>query len=204
MNISIRLETENDFRYVENMTREVFWDLYKPGCDEHLVVHKIRKTNAFIKELDFVACDEDKVVGNIIYSKAKVINEDNDEFDVLCMGPLGVLPSYQGKGVGSILMKHSISAARTLGYNAIVIFGDPNYYHRFGFENAEKYNIQTSQGDNFDAFMALELYEGSLEEISGKFYADPVFEVDKDELNIFEKQFPHKKKHFSGKPLKQV
>lgn len=201
MNISIRLENDNHFRTVENMTREAFWDRYKPGCDEHLIVHKIRKTKAFIKELDFVACDEEKIVGNIIYSKAKVISDNNEEFEVLCMGPLGVLPSYQGKGIGTLLMKHSIQVAKSLGYNAVVIFGDPNYYHRFGFENAKKYNIQTSQGDNFDAFMALELYEGSLEGISGKFYADPVFEIDKDELTIFEKQFPHKEKHFSGKQL---
>jgi len=195
MNISIRLENENDFRNVENMIREAFWDLYKPGCDEHLLVHKIRKTDAFIKELDFVACDEEKIVGNIIYSKAKVINENNEEFEILCMGPLGVLPSYQGKGIGTLLMKHSIKVAKALGYNAIVIFGNPNYYHRFGFENAKKYNIQTSWGDNFEDFMVLELYEGSLEGISGKFYEDSVFKINTEELNIFEKQFPYKEKH---------
>ncbi|WP_432403574.1 GNAT family N-acetyltransferase [Wukongibacter sp. M2B1] len=199
MNISIRSENENDFKNVENMTREAFWDLYKPGCVEHLIVHKIRKTNAFIKELDFVACDAKKIVGNVIYSKAMVINENNEEFEVLCMGPLGVLPSYQGKGIGALLMKHSIKAAKALGYNAIVIFGNPNYYHRFGFESAEKYNIQTSSGDNFEAFMALELYEGSLEKVTGKFYADSVFEIDKKELNIFEKRFPFKEKHFFRK-----
>ncbi|MFD3157318.1 GNAT family N-acetyltransferase [Haloimpatiens sp. FM7330] len=199
MNISIRLENENDFRNVENVTRDAFWDVYKPGCDEHLIIHKIRKINAFIKELDFVACDEEKIVGNIIYTKAKVINENNEEFEILCMGPLGVLPSYQGKGIGTLLMKHSIKVAKTLGYNAIIIFGNPNYYHRFGFENAKKYNIQTSWGDNFEEFMALELYEGSLERISGKFYEDSVFKTNKDELNVFEKQFPCREKHFCDK-----
>ncbi|QZY56445.1 GNAT family N-acetyltransferase [Crassaminicella profunda] len=197
MHISIRLENENDFRNVENLTREAFWDVYKPGCDEHLVVHKIRKTNAFIKELDFVAYDEETIVGNVIYSKAKVINENNEEFEILCMGPLGVLPSYQGKGIGTLLMNHSIKVAKTLGYNAIVIFGNPNYYHRFGFDNAKKYKIKTSWGDNFEDFMVLELYEGSLEGISGKFYEDSVFEINKDELIIFEKQFPYKEKHSS-------
>ncbi len=197
MKISIRLENDNDFKNVENMTREAFWDLYKSGCEEHLIVHKIRTTNSFIKELDFVACDKEKIVGNIIYSKAKVINDNNEEFEVLCMGPLSVLPSYQSQGIGTLLMKHSIQAAKTLGYNAVVIFGNPNYYHRFGFENAKRYNIQTSQGDNFEAFMALELYEGSLEGISGRFYPDPVFEIDKNELTIFDKQFPYKEKYFS-------
>ncbi|AWI05682.1 GNAT family N-acetyltransferase [Clostridium drakei] len=201
MNISIRLENENDFKNVENMIREAFWDLYRPGCVEHLIVHEIRKANSFIQELDFVACNEEEVIGNIIYSKAKVINDNNEEFQVLCMGPLGVLPSYQGKGIGSLIMKYSINAARTLGYKAIVIFGNHNYYHRFGFENAEKYNIQTAWGANIEAFMVLELYKDSLKGISGKYYEDSVFEVDDEELNLFEKQFPYKEKHITDTQL---
>lgn len=194
VNISIRLENENDFRNVENMTREAFWNVYKPGCDEHLMIHQIRKSNAFIKELDFIACDGETIVGSVIYTKAKVINEDNEAVEVLCMGPLGVLPSYQGKGIGTMLMEHSIKVAKALDYNAVIIFGNPKYYHRFGFENAKKYNIQTSWGDNFEDFMALELYEGSLKGVSGKFYEDSAFEINKEELEIFEKQFPHKEK----------
>ncbi|TCO69258.1 GNAT family N-acetyltransferase [Marinisporobacter balticus] len=197
MNRSIRLENQNDFRNVENMTREAFWNLYRPGCVEHFIIHKIRKISAFIKELDFVACDEDIIVGNIIYSKARVVNKNKEEFEVLCMGPLGVLPTYQGKGIGTLLMKHSIKVAKTLGFNAIVIFGNPNFYHRFGFKNAKEYNIQTSLGANFEAFMVLELYEGSLKGISGKYYEDSVFEIDNEELNIFDKQFPYKEKRIT-------
>ena len=144
MNISIRLEEENDFRDVEYMTREAFWDVYKPGCNEHLIVHKIRKVTAFIKELNFVACDKDKIVGNIIYSKSKIINDENKNFEVLCMGPIGVLPSYQGQGIGSLLMKYSIEKAKLLGYKAIIIFGNAEYYHRFGLSDAKEYGIQTS------------------------------------------------------------
>jgi Predicted acetyltransferase len=202
MNLSIRLENENDFRNVENLTREAFWDVYKPGCNEHLVIHKIRKTFGFIKELDFVACDGELIIGNIIYSKAKVINENNEEFEVLCMGPLGVLPTYQGKGIGTILMNHSIKVAKALNYNAIIIFGNPNYYHRFGFVNAGEYHIQTSWGANFEEFMALELFEGSLKEITGKFNEDSVFETNEEELILFEKQFPYKEKHITDTQLK--
>jgi predicted N-acetyltransferase YhbS len=116
MNISIRLEEERDYKKVELLTREAFWDLYRPGCCEHLFVHKIRKVPAFIKELSYVACDGDNVVGNIIYSKAKVVNNESKEFEVLCMGPIGVLPSFQKKGIGSMLMDHSIKKARELGF----------------------------------------------------------------------------------------
>jgi predicted N-acetyltransferase YhbS len=202
MNISIRLEEENDYREVEYLTREAFWNLYQPGCVEHLLVHKIRKVPAFVKELSFVACENDKIVGNIIHSKAKVINNQNKEFEVLCLGPIGVLPSYQGQGIGSALMHYSIDKARQLGHKAILLFGDQNYYHRFGFVNAKKYGIQTSAGENFEAFMALELYDGALNGISGKYYEDQVFKIDKDELEIFEQEFPHKEKRVTDTQLR--
>jgi len=193
-----QIRREKDFKSVEYMTREAFWDLYKPGCDEHLVVHKIRKVPAFVKELDFIACDKDTIVGNIIYSRAKVLNEENKEFEV----PFAVLPSYQKQGIGSLLMNHSIEKARQLGYKGIIIFGNPDYYHRFGFVNAKEYNIHTSWGDDFDAFMALELYDGSLRGISGKFNEDEVFKIENEELEDFEKQFPYKEKHVTDTQLK--
>lgn len=201
MDISIRPENESDFRDVENMTREAFWDLYKPGCDEHLILHNMRSSPDFVKELDFVACEGDRIVGNIVYSKAKVINDDNRESEVLCMGPISVLPSYQKTGIGSLLMRHSIEKVRHLGYNGIIIFGDPEYYKKFGFINAKEYDIQTPSGENFDAFMALELRSGSLGEVSGKFFASDFFEVTEEELEIFEKEFPPKEKHVTDTQL---
>jgi predicted N-acetyltransferase YhbS len=202
MNITIRLETPADYRETEFLTREAFWDLYKPGCDEHLVLHNIRNVPAFIKELNFVACDGTKVVGNIIYTEAKVIDDKNRESIVLCMGPVGVLPEYQKKGIGSMLMKESIEKARSLKYKGVVIFGNPAYYHRFGFKNAENYGIQTSDGQNFDPFMALELFPGSLKGITGKFFEDPAFKTDELELEQFEKGFPYREKHVTDTQLK--
>jgi predicted N-acetyltransferase YhbS len=202
LTISIRLEEENDYRDVEYITREAFWNVYKPGCVEHLIVHKIRKVPAFLQELCFVACNNNKIIGNIIYSKAKVTDSKNQEFEVLCMGPIGVLPSYQGQGIGSLLMNYSIEMAKQLGHKAIIIFGNPNYYHRFGFINAQEYGIQTSWGENFEEFMALELYDGGLNNISGKFYEDEVFKINQNELEIFEKDFPYKEKRVTDTQLK--
>lgn len=203
MSISTRQEQKKDYRTVEELTREAFWDLYKPGCDEHLIVHKMRDIPGFIQELDFVAYDDDdKILGNIMYSKAKIINNEKQEFDVVCMGPLAVLPSYQKQGIGTLLINHSIQQAKKLGHKAIIIFGDPGYYHRFGFVNAKTYNIQTAEGANFEPFMALELYDKSLAGISGKFYADKVFETDPKELEAFEKEFPYKEKHITDTQLK--
>lgn len=201
MAILVRLEEEGDYKAVEHLTREAFWDLYKPGCDEHLLVHKLRKVPAFVKELSLVALDNGQIVGNIMYSKAKIVNEVHQEFEVLCMGPIGVLPAYQGKGIGAALMDRSIEKARALGFKAVVIFGNPGYYHRFGYRNAAEYGIQTSSGENFDPFMVLELFSGALEGISGKFYEDQVFKIDEAELEMFEKEFPYKEKHITDTQL---
>jgi predicted N-acetyltransferase YhbS len=195
MNIKIRLENEKDYEKVENLTREAFWDLYKPGCDEHLLAHKLRKAPSFIPELDFVAELDDQIVGNIMYSKAKVVAANGAEHEVISFGPLSVLPSRQKEGIGSALINHTTKLAETMGYPAIVIFGNPAYYHRFGFVNAEQFTITTAAGENFEAFMLLELHEGALGGITGKFHADPVFHIDPAEVESFDKRFPYKKKH---------
>jgi predicted N-acetyltransferase YhbS len=202
MNISIRVETENDFREVESLTREAFWDLYKPGCEEHLLVHKLRSVPAFIKDLDYVACDDQRIVGNIMYSKSKIINSKNEQFEVLCMGPLSVLPGYQKKGIGSLLLTETIKKAKALAYKAVVIFGSPEYYQKFGFKNACIFNIQTADGQNFDAFMALELNKDSLNGIEGKFFEDAAFHSEENELIEFEKEFPYKEKHITDTQFK--
>lgn len=202
MNITIRPEEEKDFRIVENLTREAFRDLYKPGCDEHFILHNMRKVTAFVRELDFVACDDNEVVWNIAYTKAKIINNEQKEFEVLCMWPVGVLPSYQWKKIWSLLINYTIQKAKELWYKAIILFWNPDLYHRFGFVNAEKYQIQTSDGSNFDPFMVLELYEWVLDWISGRFHEDKVFEVNKEELELFEKWFPYREKHITDTQLK--
>ena len=194
MGITIRHEKEEDYFEVENMTREAFWDLYKPGCDEHLLVRQLRKSKAFLPELDYVAVDGDTVVGNIMYTKA-IIESERGQVTVLCMGPLTVLPSQQRKGIGSSLLQYTVEKAKKIGYLAVVIFGSPAYYHRFGFRNAEEYRIQTSDGTNFDAFMVLDLSDNGLTNMSGRFFEDAAFQIDKKDLDEYEKRFPYKEKH---------
>jgi predicted N-acetyltransferase YhbS len=201
MNIEIRNERETDYPETENITREAFWDVYKPGCDEHLVLHQLRLSKAFVPELDFVACDNGKVIGNIVYSKAVVKDSDNAT-EVLCMGPLCVLPEYQKKGIGSLLLRTTLEKATSLGFRAVIIYGNPLYYHKFGFVSAEAFGIKTKEGLNFDAFMALELYKGALEGINGSFFEDKAFEIKEEELEKFESRYPHKEKHVREGQLK--
>jgi predicted N-acetyltransferase YhbS len=193
MDILLRLEEEKDYDSVENLTREAFWNVYKPGCDEHLLVHNMRKTKEFIKDLDYVAVFNNEIIGNIVYAKTKVINE-NKEYDVITFGPVSVLPMYQKKSVGKKLIEHTITKSKEMGFNAIMIYGNPKYYEKFGFKNSKEYKITDMEGNYIDALMALELYPKSLENINGKFFEGEAYKIDKKELEIFEKKFPHKDK----------
>lgn len=194
MEITIN-QTEKKFYFqTENLTREAFWNVYKPGCDEHLILHNIRKSEHYIKELDLVAFFDQQIIGHIISTKAKIIDPMNLEHEILCVGPISVLPEFQNKGIGSKLIEYSISLAGRLGFTGMILFGNPDYYHRFGFRNAEEFEITTKDLQNFEPFMALQLQEKGMEKIKGKFYEDTAYTVDQAELTEFEKKFPEKEK----------
>lgn len=197
MKTLIQRTQPTDFLITENITRETFWNLFKPGCDEHLVLHKLRKSNCYIPSLDLVALSENKIIGHIIITKANVADIHNKEHQVLCVGPISVLPEFQNKGIGTKLINESIAIAKESGYSVMILFGHPDYYHRFGFVNAQNYGITTKEGMNFEPFMALELYPDALATVSGKFYEDKAFETNEEELNEFETLFSKKEK---GKP----
>jgi len=195
MRITYRLANINDYRQTEELTREAFWNLFKPGCDEHLMVHQLRKSPGYIPELDLIAyCEDDseKIVGHILYTRSYVINEDGGKHEVIAFGPISVLPEFQKQGIGSGLIERTIILAREKGYKGIFIYGGPGYYNRFGFVNAKKYNVSTPDGSNFEEFMGLELNKDSLKGISGKFYNDLGYEIDKDVLEAFDSTFPVK------------
>ena len=152
--------------------------------------------------MDFVAELDGTIVGNIVYSKGKIVNENGMEHEVICFGPISVLPSFQNKGIGKKLIEHTIRRLRkTMGFKAIVIFGHPAYYHRFGFEAAEKFDIHTADGKNFDAFMVKELSEGSLQGVSGRFIDSEAFKVNNEAFEMFDKAFPPKEKKVTDTQL---
>jgi predicted N-acetyltransferase YhbS len=193
LRITIRREQPKDYRAVEELTREAFWgSMDHRTCDgEHLLVHKLRKQPCFVPELDFVAEAEGQLAGHIIYSRARVITAAGDEIEVLTFGPLSVLPEYKKKGVGSALMRHSITEAKILGY-AIIIYGHPDYYPRFGFRPASAFGITSQDGRSFDALMALPLYDGALGGVTGRFVCDEVYNMDPQAVEEFDQTFPAK------------
>ncbi len=196
MEIDLRLEEEKDYKTVENLTREAFWNNYVPGCDEHLLVHNLRRTNVFIKELDFVALYNNKIVGNIMYAKSAIKNNDL-EYTVLTFGPLSVLPEYQNKGIGGKLINHTIKLSREMGYKSIIIYGDLEYYKRFGFKESKEYKITNKDKKFPAALLVLELYPNALNGIEGVFDEGKAYEIDKNEAEEFDKNFIAKEKGYS-------
>jgi len=194
--ITLRPEEEKDFSAVENLTREAFWNVYCPGADEHLLVHNLRKTDAFIKELDFAALDNDKIIGNIMYAKAAIKNNDL-EYTVLTFGPVSVLPEYQNKGIGGKLINRTIELSKEMGYKAIIIYGDPEYYKRFGFKESKEYKITNKDKKFPAALLVLELYPKALNGIEGIFDEGKAYEIDKNEAEEFDKKFIAKEKDYS-------
>lgn len=196
--MNIRLEKENDYFEVENLTREAFWNIYRPGCIEHLVIHNLRKDSCFVKELDYVIELDNKIIANIVYAKGKLKLENGTIKDILLFGPVSVLPEYQKMGYGEKLINYTMEKAKKLGYEAIVITGNPDYYKKYGFESCSKYNIYyegMNKTDEAPFFMIKVLDDKKINELKGV-YSDPecYTKIDKKELEEFEKLFPKKVK----------
>ena len=195
-NLTIRLEEPKDYRTVEELTRAAFntparIDRSKIDCPmEHHMVHRLREKGG-IMNLNFVAELDDKIIGHIIYSEAHILQPDGTRIDVLNFGPISVWPKLQKKGIGSALMKHSIDEAKRLGFGAILFFGHPEYYPRFGFNEAKAFGITDCNGENYPAFMAMELVKGYLKNVSGKFIEADIYndDLNREQAKEFDKQF---------------
>lgn len=194
MTINIRLEEEKDYRTVEEITREAFWNLYVPGAEEHFIAHRLRKHSDFIPELTFVIELDGKIIGSIFYSHAKIVGTDGTESPVISFGPVSIAPEYHRQGYGRMLIEHSIAEAKRLGYEAIVIAGFPYHYHPYGFVGAKKYKISMPDGKFYTGIMALPLKEGSLDDIQGKIVFSPGMYPPHEELAAYEATFPPKEK----------
>ncbi|OOM77565.1 acetyltransferase [Clostridium puniceum] len=198
--MELRLENEKDYYEVENLTRDAFWNVYRPGCDEHLVIHNLRQSDSFIKELDYVLIENNQIVGNIVYSKMFVGLERKMSNDVIGFGPISVHPDFQRKGIGKKMIEYTLNEAKKLGYKAVLITGNNNYYNPLGFESASRYSIYLpgmSEDDEAVYFMAKELEEGYLNNVSGIYDFNTCFDVDENELEIFEQKFSRKVKRES-------
>ena len=186
MMLYIRNEKETDYKLVEDITRKAFYNMYIPGCVEHYLVHIMRGHEDFIPELDFVLELDGKVIGNIMYTKAELTDEEGSKKEIVTFGPVSVLPEYQRNGYGKMLIEHSLNRAAELGYETVVIFGSPSNYVSSGFICCKKYNVCVEKGKYPAAMLVKELKAGALD---GRlwFYSDsPVMSIDEGKAREFD------------------
>lgn len=192
--ITIRLETKDDYPVVENMIREAFWNVNVPGASEHYLAHLLRDDETFIPELDFVAEIDGKIVGSIMYVRAKLIAEDGMIKDCISFGPLSVHPDYQRRGIGKALIEHSFEKAKEMGASIVVILGHPANYVARGFVSCIRKNICFDDGYFCSALLVKELVPNSLDGRRYRYEESPVFNLDEKEIEEFDKKFPKKEK----------
>lgn len=194
---SIRLERKEENREVENLVREAFWNVYRPGCLEHYVLHRLRDDPAFVPELDFVMEKDGKLIGQNIFMRANIKADDGRNIPVMTMGPICIAHEYQKQGYGKILLDYSLKKAAELGCGAVCFEGNIDFYGKSGFTYAQKFGIRyhgLPEGADSSFFLCKELIPGYLNGITGEYATPKGYFVDEQEAEEFDKVFPHKEK----------
>ena len=205
----IRLEQPNDWREVENLTREAFWNVYRPGCQEHFVLNQYRNDPAFIPELDLVMEEEDRIIGHVMFSKAEIILADGTPFPSWTFGPISIHPDYKRKGYGLKLLQHALEKARAMGIGLLQMEGNIEFYKHAGFDLASKMKIHY-HGEPAEAevpyFLAQELIPGYWGDREGT-YCPPagyfVADTNPETFEAYEASFPPKEKRIMPGQLPQ-
>lgn len=193
----IRLERKEEYRKVEELVRESFWNVYRPGCLEHYLLNQLRKNADFVKELDFVMEKDGELIGQNVFVKAIVKADDNRDIPIMTMGPICIAPKFQRKGYGKILLDYSIAKAASLGCGALCFEGNIDFYGKSGFTFARNFGIRyhglpEDADDSF--FLCKELTDGYLDGITGEYFTPQGYFIREEEIEKFDKMFPHKEK----------
>ena len=195
--ITIRLENESDQAYVENLVRESFWNVYKPGCAEHYVIHVLRNDPDFIKELDFVMEKDGKIIGQNMFMKAAVMADDGTVVPILTMGPICIASELKRQGYGKMLLDYSLEKARDMGFGAVMFEGNIDFYGKSGFTFARDFGIRyhgLPDGEDDSFFLGIELIPGYLSNVTGTYSTPAGYFVADADVDEFDKQFPPKEK----------
>ena len=194
---TIRLEKQEDRRAVENLIRESFWNVYRPGCLEHYVMHVLRDDPAFIRELDFVMEKDGRLIGQNMFMKTVIEADDGRMIDVLTMGPICITPELKRQGYGKILLDRSLEKATELGFGAVLFEGNIGFYGKSGFDYASRFGIRYHDlPADADAsfFLCKELIPGYLDDVTGVYQTPRGYYVAETEVEAFDRTFPPKVK----------
>ena len=193
----IRLERKEDYPVVENLIRESFWNVYRPGCMEHYLITRLREHPEFVKELDFVMEKDGKIIGQNVFVKANIIADNGSNIPILTMGPICITPELKRQGYGKILLDYSIEKATELGYGAVCFEGNINFYGKSGFTFASEFGLRyhgLPEGADASFFLCKELVPGYLNSITGEYATPKAYFVDEAGVEEFDKNFSPKQK----------
>ena len=193
----IRLENNNEHREVENLVRESFWNVYRPGCMEHYVLHQLRNDPAFVPELDVVMEKDGKLIGQNMFMMAFITADDGRDIPIMTMGPICISPEFKRKGYGKKLLDYSLEKAAELGAGALCFEGNIDFYGKSGFTYAREFGIRyhgLPEGADDSFFLCKELKTGYLDGITGVYTPPQGYFVDESETEEFDKLFPPKEK----------
>ena len=193
----IRLEQKEEHREVENLVRESFWNVYRPGCLEHYVLNQLRNDSAFVPELDFVMEQNGKLIGQNMFMHAVINTDDGRQIPIMTMGPICICKELQRKGYGKILLDYSLEQAAALGCGAVCFEGNIDFYGKSGFKYASEYGIRyhgLPEGADASFFLCKELIPGYLDGVTGEYGPPQGYFVDEAEAEEFDQSFPVKEK----------
>lgn len=193
----IRHERPSEYYQVENLVRESFWNVYRPGCLEHYVLHCLRADPAFIPELDFVMETGGKLIGQCIYMHADIHADSGERVPILTMGPISIHPDFKRQGFGKTLLDYSLEIAAGMGFGAVCFEGNIGFYGKSGFIYASDYGIRyhgLPEGADASFFLCKELISGYLNGVNGEYATPQGYFVDESECDAFDKLFPPKQK----------
>ena len=194
---TIRLEESKDYRAVENLVRESFWNVYRPVCSEHYVIHVLRDDPAFVKDLDFVMEQDGRLIGQNMFMKTVIEADDGRVIPVLTMGPICITPELKRHGYGKKLLDCSLEKAAELGYGAVLFEGNIGFYGKSGFDYARNFGIRyhdLPEGADDSFFLCKELIPGYLNGVKGVYQTPQGYYVDDADVEEFDRSFPPKEK----------
>ena len=193
----IRLERKEDRRAVEELVRDSFWNVYRPGCLEHYVLHVLRDDPAFVPALDLVMEKDGQIIGQNMFMRAAIRADGGTDVPILTMGPICIRNDLKRQGYGKKLLDHSLEKAAAMGFGAVCFEGNIGFYGKSGFRYAREFGIRyhgLPEGADDSFFLCKELKEGYLAGVTGEYATPRGYFVDEEEAEAFDKGFPPKEK----------
>ena len=193
----IRPETPEDYAETEALVRESFWNVYRPGCLEHYVLHCLRDDPDFVKELDFVMVKDGRIIGQNMFMRACIKADDGRTIPIMTMGPICIAPELKRQGYGKALLDYSLEKAAALVGGALCFEGNIAFYGKSGFDYASKFGIRyhgLPEGADASFFLCRELTPGYLDGVTGEYATPRGYFVDEAEAEAFDRRFPPKEK----------